>query len=155
MSRSTFLRKTNIILDLEYNSFLIHLLTQKILKSGKQLLAKRIIYKTCLFIEEQTKKNALKIFEEAIINAKPIMELKKLATNKFKEMPVEISSFRGILLAIRYILKNIDLKRPYPFTLKLANSIILTSKGVGNAVKYRKESLALAKATKFLTFYNV
>nr|BCL05882.1 ribosomal protein S7 [Pteridomonas sp. YPF1301] len=152
MPRSTLLRKTKIILDSEYDSFLLYLFTQQLLKNGKNLLAKRIIYKTCLYIEEQTKKDALKILEKSIIKAKPIIEVK--ITSKKSKLPKEIPSFRGILLAIRYIIQIIDKHQSFSFSIKLANAIILTSCGLGNAIKHREESLALFKATKMLTFYE-
>jgi small subunit ribosomal protein S7 len=155
MPRSTILQKTKSIKDIEYNSFILYLLIQQLLKKGKQLLAKRIVYKTCLYIEEQTRKDALKILEEAIINARPILKLKKTTKKQIQRIPVELNAFRGILLAIRAIIHAIDSQKHLNFSIKLANSILSTAHGIGNAIKQREESLAIAKATKLLTFYEL
>ena len=155
MPRATILQKTKIIKDIEYNSFILYLLIKQLLKKGKQLLAKRIVYKTCLYIEEQTKKDAVKILEEAILKARPILKLKKTTKKQIQQISSELKPFRGILFAIRAIIHAIDFQKQSTFSIKLANSIISTAHSIGNAVKQREKSLAVAKATKLLTFYEL
>nr|YP_010117091.1 ribosomal protein S7 [Pteridomonas danica]QPM99313.1 ribosomal protein S7 [Pteridomonas danica] len=159
MSRCSFTLKKKVFFDKYYKSFLVTLLIQFLLKNGKKNIAMKIVYKTFIYIEEQTQKNALKIFEQALFNTKLLFEFKnnkdKTNTNNTDQIPYEITSFRSILLAIKTLIKEAKKSISYTFSIKLANEIIGAANGFGKLVKNAEANKLLAKTYQpFLYFDN-
>lgn len=148
MSRNSETLKKKIYVDKYYKSFLVHLLIQGILKKGKKNLAIKIIYKTFQYIEEQTKSNSLKLFEQALFNTKFLFEFK--VNSSSEQIPYEMNSFKSILLAIKNLVLCAKKNTSRTFSLKLANEIIGAANGLGLLVKNAKENRFLAKTYKSL-----
>jgi small subunit ribosomal protein S7 len=154
MSRRSLSIKKTLLPDILYKSLLVSILSKQILKKGKQNLALKQIAKTFLFIKEQTNKNPVKIFEEAIFNAKPLIELKTNPNNINQKIPIEINPYKGILLSVRSILNATKGNKQNTLSLRLSNEILCAANGIGKAINKINELKKIIKATKALIYYD-
>ena len=107
MSRRNISKKRFPEADIKYNSYLVSLLITRILKSGKKNLAKNIVSAAFDIIKAKTKKDPVLIFEKAIKNASPVVEVKaRRIGGSTYQVPIEISGFRSTNLALRWVISN-------------------------------------------------
>ncbi len=106
MSRRNISKKRFSQPDSTYNSYLVSLLVTRILKSGKKTLAQNIINGAFEIIKDKTKEDPLFIFEKAIKNASPVIEVKaRRVGGSTYQVPVEVSDFRATNLSLRWIIR--------------------------------------------------
>ena len=106
MSRRNISKKRFPQPDPLYNSYLVSLLIARILKSGKKTIAKNIVYQAFDIINKKTNEDPLGIFEKAIRNASPVVEVKaRRVGGSTYQVPVEVSGFRATNLSLRWIIK--------------------------------------------------
>lgn len=106
MSRRNIAKKRFPLRDPLYNSFLVSLLIARILKSGKKSLAQKIVEETFEIIQQRTDSNPLEVFEKAIKNVSPLVEVKaRRVGGSTYQIPMEVSEFRGTNLALSWVLK--------------------------------------------------
>lgn len=149
MSRRSIVKKRYPLPDSEYNSFLVSLLIARILKKGKKRLANRIVFEAFSLVKEKTQEEPLKIFESAVKNTTPLVEVKaRRIGGSTYQVPLEVNRYRGTTLALRWLIKAAKDKAGRTTSLKLANEIIDASNGVGNAVRKREETHKMAEANK-------
>lgn len=102
-------------------------------------------------IQKKTKEDPLTIFEKAIKNASPIVEVKaRRVGGSTYQVPVEVSGFRATNLALRWIIKYADQRVGRSMSIKLANEIIDTANDIGNTVKRKKKHIKWQKLIKLL-----
>jgi len=155
MSRRKILKKRYPIKDSKYDSFLVSLLSTRILKKGKKQLSNSIILKTFKIIKKKTKQDPIQLFEKAIKNITPLVEVKgKRIGGSTYQVPLEVNQYRGTMLALRWLIKAAEIRTVRTFSLKLSNEIIDASKGIGNAVRKCKETHKMAKANKAFAHYK-
>lgn len=138
-----------------YNSYLVNLLTVRILKNGKKTLAQKIIQDTFKNIKQRTNEDPLIIFEKAVKNASPVVEVK--ATRKrgsTYQVPIEISGFRATNLALRWLVRFSKERSGRGMAIKLANELIDTSKGLGSTIRKKEETHRMAEANKAFAHYR-
>lgn len=155
MARRTNSKRKFPSSDPVYNSYLVSLLTVRILKNGKKTLAQKIIQDSFQNIQKRTNKNPLIIFEKAIKNASPVVEVK--ATRRrgsTYQVPVEINGFRATNLALQWLVRNSKKRSGRGMAIKLANELIDTSKGVGNTIRKKEETHRMAEANKAFAHYR-
>ena len=106
MSRRNNSKREFPIPDPVYNSYLVSLLMVRILKSGKKTLAQKIIQETFNIIKERTNEDPMKIFEKAVKNASPIVEVKatRIGGSTY-QVPIEVSGFRATNLSLRWLVR--------------------------------------------------
>jgi small subunit ribosomal protein S7 len=141
--------------DPMYNSYLVSLLTVRILKNGKKTLAQKIIQEAFNNIKDRTNEEPLIIFEKAIKNASPVVEVK--ATRRrgsTYQVPVEVNGFRATNLALRWLVKFSKERTGRSIAIKLANELIDTSKGLGNTIRKKEETHRMAEANKAFSHYR-
>jgi len=99
------LKKKGIEPDPRYNNIIVSRFTNYLMKGGKKATARRVIYGTFEIIQKKTKKEPIEIFEQAIQNASPILEVrsKRIGGAKY-QVPVEVSKNRRVALAMRWII---------------------------------------------------
>jgi|TARA_B110000503_G_scaffold127304_1_gene196874 small subunit ribosomal protein S7 len=149
MSRRSIVKKRYPLPDSEYNSFLVSLLSARILKKGKKRLANNIVFETFSLIKEKTTEDPLQIFETAVKNTTPLVEVKaRRIGGSTYQVPLEVNRYRGTTLALRWLIKAAKDKAGRTTSLKLANEIIDASNGIGNAVRKREETHKMAEANK-------
>jgi small subunit ribosomal protein S7 len=156
MSRRISTKKRFPQKDFKYDHLLVSLLVNRILKSGKKRLARRIVAKSFDLITYRTNQNPLLILEKAIRNISPRVQLKaKRVGGATYQVPILLTRFKSTNLAVRWIVE-FSRKRSGKggMSIKLANELIEAAKGVGNAVKKKEETHKMAEANKAFAKYR-
>ena len=155
MSRRNISKKRFSQPDSTYNSYLVSLLITRILKSGKKTLAQNIINGAFEIIKDKTKEDPLLIFEKAIKNASPIIEVKaRRVGGSTYQVPVEVSDFRATNLSLRWITQYAKKRIGRSMSIKLANEIINTANDIGNTIKKKEETHRMAEANKAFAHFR-
>lgn len=152
MPRRKLTTKKEMMTDPIFNSILIQMLINRILKKGKKQLATRIILKTLDALHIKTKQDALQIVELAIQNLSPSVEIQtKRIGGAVYSVPVEVHSFRSTNLAIQLLLNTTRQKSGKYFYMKLADEIFEASNNMGAAIRKKEEIHRIADANAKLT----
>jgi small subunit ribosomal protein S7 len=108
-----------------------------------------LVSETFSFIQEKTSTEPIKIFETAVKNTTPLVEVKarRIGGSNY-QVPLEVNRYRGTTLALRWLIKAAQNRSGRTTSLKLANEIIDASNLVGNAVRKREETHKMAEANK-------
>ena len=155
MSRRNVAKKKFPEPDSIYNSYLVSLLITRILKSGKKNLARNIVNGAFEIISTKTKQDPLLVFEQAIKNASPIVEVKaRRVGGSTYQVPVEVSGFRATNLSLRWLIRYARQRSGRTMTIKLASEIIDTSNDIGNTIKKKEEIHRMAEANKAFAHFR-
>ena len=155
MSRRNISKKRFPQPDSMYNSYLVSLLISRILKSGKKNLAKNIVYQAFEIISKKTDQDPLAVFEKAIQNASPLVEVKaRRVGGSTYQVPVEVRPDRKISLGIKWMIKYARLRGEKTMEDRLAAEIIAASKGEGAAVKKKDDTHRMAEANKAFSHFR-
>lgn len=148
MSRCISTKKRLVKKDLKFNSFLVNIFINRVLKNGKKELARKIVYKTFQLIKLKTHSNSLKIFETATRNVSPKFFVKilhiKFKKRPFKitnQIPILLSKFRSINLGISWIVKCAQKRSGKNIIAKLVNEILDASKRSGSGAIKKKDEI--------------
>ena len=155
MSRRNVAKKRFPDSDSIYGSYLVSLLITRILKSGKKNLSQNIVNNAFEIIRTKTNQDPLVIFERAIKNASPIVEVKaRRIGGSTYQVPVEVSGFRATNLALRWIIRYARQRTGRTISVKLASEIIDTSNDIGNTIKKKEEIHRMAEANKAFAHFR-
>ena len=155
MSRRNIAKKRFPKADPVYNSYLVSLLVSRILKSGKKNLAQNIVTGAFDIIKSKTNEDPLVIFEKAIRNASPVVEVKaRRIGGSTYQVPIEVSSFRATNLALRWIIDYSKQRVGRTMSIKLASEIIDTANDIGNTIKKKEETHRMAEANKAFAHFR-
>lgn len=155
MSRRNISKKRFPQTDSIYDSYLVSLLINRILKSGKKPVAKTIVYEAFEIIKKKTEEDPLKIFETAIRKASPVVEVKaRRVGGSTYQVPVEVSGFRATNLSLRWIIRYSKQRVGRSMSIKLANEIIDTANEIGNTIKKKEETHKMAEANKAFAHFR-
>jgi small subunit ribosomal protein S7 len=143
------IKKREINPDRIYNSVKVQKMINHIMKKGKKTVASKNVYQAFDIIKEKTKKEPLEVFEKAIKNASPLLEVKsKRVGGATYQVPREVKGDRMVTLAMRWIIQAARSKKGRPMREKLAEEIILASQNEGTAVKKREDTHRMAEANR-------
>ena len=135
--------------------YLVSLLISRILKSGKKNLAQNIVNAAFEIIKVKTNEDPLAVFEKAIRNASPMVEVKaRRIGGSTYQVPIEVSGFRATNLALRWIIQYSRQRVGRSMSIKLANEIIDTANDIGNTVKKKEETHKMANANKAFAHFR-
>ncbi len=149
MSRRKKAVKRDIFPDPVYNSVSVEKFINQIMKKGKKTTARKIVYDAFDIIKEKTKLNPLEVFEKALENASPLLEVKpKRVGGATYQVPREVRGDRRLALAIRWIISGARSKKGKPMREKLAEELTLTSKNEGLAVRKKEDMHRMAEANR-------
>ena len=147
--------KRDVLADPIYNSKLVTRLINKMMIDGKRGLAQSTLYKAFAKVEEKTGKHANDVFEQAMENVMPVLELKvRTVGGQNYQVPVEVSDERRKTLGLRWLVNYARLRSEKSMVEKLANEIIDASNGTGQSVKKRDDTHKMAEANKAFAHYN-
>ncbi|WP_339020786.1 30S ribosomal protein S7 [Spiroplasma endosymbiont of Atherix ibis] len=147
--------KRDVLPDPIYNSKLVTRAVNKIMLDGKRGTAQHILYKAFEKIKEKTGVNPIEVFDKAIENIKPHLELKvRRIGGANYQVPVEVSTERKVTLALRWLINYSRLRNEKEMIDRLANEIIDASNGVGGSVKKREDTHKMAEANKAFAHYR-
>lgn len=149
MSRRISTQKRFPEKDFKYDNLLVSLLVNRILKSGKKRLARRIVYKAFELIEFRTNQNPILILEKAIRNISPRVQLKaKRVGGATYQVPTLLNKYRATNIAVRWVVEFSRKRSGKGMSLKLANELLEAAKGLGNSIKRKDETHKMAEANK-------
>lgn len=147
--------KRKIAPDGRYNSVLVSQFINRVMKGGKRSIATRIVYDAMDIMEARTKRNGLEVFEKAIQNAMPIIEVKpRRVGGSTYQIPVEVSSHRRLSLAMRWLLAATTARPGKSMAEKLAAELTDASQGVGATIKKKEDTHKMAEANRAFSHYR-
>jgi small subunit ribosomal protein S7 len=124
-------------------------LINKVMTSGKKRLAESLVYAAMESIEAKTKQPALEVFEAAIKNVAPLVQVKaKRIGGATYQVPIEVRGDRKIHLAMTWILGAAQGKKGSSFDKRLANELLDAFNNTGDAMKKREDTHKMAEANK-------
>lgn len=141
--------------DPVYNSVDISKFINRIMRRGKKSLAEKIFYATLTKIEEKSGEKSLDIFQKAMTNATPLLEVKaRRIGGSTYQVPIEVKADRGFALASSWLIEAAKKRSGKSFIDKLTNELIDASNGSGAACKKREDTHKMAEANKAFAHYR-
>lgn len=142
-------KKRAIAPDRKYNSVKVARLVNYVMERGKKNVARTIVYGAFGEIEKVEKKDPMIVFEQALQNVGPIVELKSRRVGGANyQVPQEVPADRRLILALRWILEASKGRKGSPMYKRLAQSILDSSKNEGPAVVKRENVQKMAEANR-------
>lgn len=155
MSRRKNVKKRPVPPDPVYNSCLVSMTIRRIMRSGKKSLAAGIVYDALKTVGERTGQEPLEIFEKAVKNATPLVEVKaRRVGGATYQVPMEVRSNRGSTLALRWLVQYARARGGKTMSGKLANEIMDAANETGATIKKREETHRMAEANKAFAHYR-
>jgi small subunit ribosomal protein S7 len=125
-----------------------------LMQKGKKTTARRIFKDALTMMEAKTKKDPINLFEKAIENVKPFMEVRpKRIGGAVYQIPVEVKAGRQLMLAFRWILAASRGKKGAPMSVKLGNELMEAANGTGISIKKKEDAHKMAQANKAFAHY--
>ena len=154
MPRKGHIAKRDVLVDPIYNSKLVTRLINKIMIDGKGV-AQKILYNAFDIIEVKTGRKPMEVFEEALENVMPMLELKvRRVGGANYQVPVEVSQERRLTLGLRWIVNYARLRNEKTMEQRLAAEIMDAANGSGASVKKREDTHKMAEANKAFAHYR-
>ncbi len=155
MPRKGHVAKRDVLADPIYNSKLVTRLINKVMLDGKRGVAESILYDAFDRIEAKTGRQPMEVFEQALGNIMPVLELKlRRVGGANYQVPVEVSSERRLTLGLRWLVNYSRLRNEKTMQERLAGEIIDAANGSGASVKKREDTHKMADANKAFAHYR-
>lgn len=138
-----------------YNSVDVSKFINRIMRRGKKSLAEKIFYSTLEKIQEKTKEKPMEVFQKALTNATPLLEVKaRRIGGSTYQVPIEVKPERGFALSSSWIIDSAKKRGGKSFTDKLTAELLDASNGTGAACKKREDTHKMAEANKAFAHYR-
>jgi len=155
MPRRREVPKREIIADPKYGSRLVSKFINGLMRKGKKSTAERILYDALDRIREKTKEDPLKVFEKAVDNVRPAVEVKsRRVGGSTYQVPVEIRGNRRLALAIRWIIGFAQKRPEKGLKAKLCSEFLDASSNRGASIKKKEDTHKMAEANKAFAHYR-
>ena len=155
MPRKGPVTKRDVLPDPVYNSKLLTRFINKLMLSGKKSVAQTIVYDALDAIRSKTGKDPLEVFEEALKNAMPIVEVRARRVGGANyQVPVEVRQARRLSLGIRWLVDYSRKRGERTMYERLAGELLDASNSTGAAVKKREDTHKMAEANKAFAHYR-
>lgn len=155
MPRKGHIGKRDVLPDPMYNSKVVTKLINNIMEDGKKGVAQKVTYDAFQIIAERTGKDPLEVFETAMNNVMPLLEVKaRRIGGATYQVPMEVRSERRQTLGIRWILDAARKRGEKYMRLKLAGELMDAANNTGAAVKKREDTHKMAEANKAFAHYR-
>ncbi len=155
MSRKAQAPKREVLPDPVYNSTNVTKLINNIMLDGKKGTAQRILYSAFEIVEKETNEKAIDVFNRALDNIMPTLELKvrRIGGSNY-QIPVEVSDRRRKILGLRWLTNYARLRNEKDMEVRLAKEIIAASNGEGASVKKKDDTHKMAEANKAFAHFR-
>jgi len=141
--------------DPKYKSVELTRFVNKLMKNGKRTVAQRIVYQALDVIEEKTKREPMEIFNLALDNSKPQLEVKpRRVGGATYQVPIEVRASRSETLAMRWLLGSARARKNTTMIQRLAMELLDAAKGEGSAIKRREDMHRMAEANRAFVHYR-
>ena len=155
MPRRGFIAKREVIADPMYNSKLVTKLINNVMLDGKKTVAQKIVYDAFDIIKEKEQRDALEVFEEALNNVMPVLEVKaRRVGGATYQVPLEIIPERRQTLGLRWLVSYARNRHEKTMAEKLAGEIMDALAGNGGAFKKKEDMHRMAEANKAFAHYK-
>lgn len=155
MPRRNRPEKREVLPDAKYQSRNIAMFTNKLMARGKKSTAERIMYAAMDRLAEQTNRNPLDTFEQALRNATPSVEVKpRRVGGATYQVPVDIRADRRTALAMRWLLRSARARGGRTMADKLASELLDAAGGQGATIKRREDTHRMAEANRAFAHYR-
>ena len=155
MPRRGRISKRDVLPDPKYGSKLVTKLINNVMYDGKKGVAQTIVYDAFAIIEEKIGQNALEVFQEALDNLKPALEVKaRRVGGSTYQVPMEVRPERQQTLALRWLIAYSRNRSERTMAERLSAEIIDAKNSMGGAFKKREETHRMAEANKAFAHYR-
>ncbi|OQX01042.1 30S ribosomal protein S7 [Candidatus Parcubacteria bacterium A4] len=149
------IKKHIVLPDTVYNNANVSKFINNIMKEGKKTIAKKIVYSSFDIIKEKTKKDPIEVFEKALENASPLLEVKpQRVGGATYQVPREVRRERKLTLSIRWIIDAARSKKGKPMKEKLAEELINAANNTGVAIKKKEDMHRTAEANRAFAHFG-
>lgn len=147
--------KRKVSPDPKFNNVHVEMFINRLMKGGKKSTARRVMYTAFDLIEERTKQNPVEVFEKALANAKPIIEVKpRRVGGSTYQVPVEVGPHRQNSLAMRWLLSFARARSGNGMAERLAGELMDAANNTGNTIKKKEDVLRMAEANRTFAHYK-
>lgn len=147
--------KRPIVPDIRYNNTHVSMFVNRMMRGGKKSTALSVMYEALDIVAERTKKEPIEIFEQALRNVMPTVEVKpRRVGGATYQVPVEVPTSRAISLAMRWIIANARSRSGRSMAVKLANELMDSYNGQSNSVKKKDETHRMAEANRAFAHFR-
>jgi small subunit ribosomal protein S7 len=147
--------KREIAPDIKYNSVMVSRFINKLMQDGKKSTAQRVFYDALDIVEARAKRPGLDVFEQAVRNATPLLEVKpRRVGGASYQVPVEVRPERKMSLAVRWLIQAARNRPGKTMSEKLANELLDAANNTGATVKRREDTHRMAEANRAFAHYR-
>ena len=155
MPRRKQVVKRPILPDPKFQSVLVTQFVNSLMERGKKSIAESIFYGAMEKIEKTTGKPGLEVFQQALNNVKPVVEVKsRRVGGSTYQVPIEVRSDRRVALGIRWLISYSIARGEHTMAEKLAAEMMAAAKNEGSSVKKREDTHRMAEANKAFAHYR-
>lgn len=155
MPRRKQVVKRPILPDPKFGSTLVTQFVNSLMLKGKKSIAESIFYGAMEHVEKVTSKPGLEMFQQALTNVKPVVEVKsRRVGGSTYQVPIEVRANRRVALGIRWIISYASSRGEHTMAEKLGAELIAAAKGEGAAVKKKEDTHRMAEANKAFAHYR-
>jgi small subunit ribosomal protein S7 len=155
MPRKRLIIKREITLDPKYKSQLLAKFINCMMKKGKKSLSQAILYESFDIIKEKTQEDPLSVFQKAVNNAKPLVEVKsRRVGGSTYQVPTEVRANRSQALGIRWLISFSRARGEKSMAAKLAGELMDAAAKKGAAIKKKEDTHRMAEANKAFAHYR-
>lgn len=155
MGRRRAAVKREVLPNPKFGSVVVTKFVNTAMYEGKKSVAEKILHEAFDYIQKKSNKPGLEVFEEALSNVKPSVELKsRRVGGATYQVPVEVQHDRALALAIRWIIANARKRSEKTMILKLAGELLDAYNGRGGAIKKRDDTHRMAEANRAFAHYR-
>lgn len=155
MPRRGQISKREVLPDPLYNSQLVSKLINNVMLDGKKGVAQKIVYEAFAKVESKTNENPLMVFEAALENVMPLLEVKaRRVGGATYQVPMEVRSERRTTLGLRWLVTYARTRSEKTMAERLANEIMDAKNSTGGAFKRKEEMHRMAEANKAFAHYR-
>lgn len=154
--RRTKPENREIMPDVRYNNVYVTTFIHRILRNGKKSTATTIVYEAMDIIQEKTNRNPVEVFEQALKNVGPMMEVRpRRVGGATYQVPIEVPSGRRVALAMRWLSDAARARTGKSLAEKLAAELMDAANNTGSSVRKREEAHKMAEANRAFSHYRV
>ena len=155
MPRRSAAKKRIIPPDAKYGNRLIGMFVNKLMVEGRKSLAERIMYTALDTIQERSNRDPVEVFEQAVLNATPVMEVKpRRVGGATYQVPVDIRVERRTTLALRWLLLSARSRRGPTMAMRLADELLEAADNQGATIKKKADTHRMAEANRAFAHYR-
>lgn len=141
--------------DVRFNNVHATMFVNRMMRGGKKSTAQRVLYDAMEMVEERAKRDPIEIFEQAIRNATPILEVKpRRVGGSTYQVPVEVEPARALSLAMRWLLAAARARGGRNMSEKLAAELLDAANNQGSAIKKKEDTHRMAEANRAFAHYR-